>query len=367
MIHLETSCLDCGRVYPLDGAPYRCPVCGGLYDIPAPLPYDPGLVDLSQPGIWRYRHTFGLPDGAQPVSLGEGGTPLLWAEAFGRQVAFKCEFSNPTGSFKDRGSAVIAARLMSRGVTEAVEDSSGNAGASFAAYAARAGIRARIFVPASAAGPKRQQIEAFAAELHQIHGSRSDVSAAVLLEAAGGSTYASHAWLPFNMPGYATASYEIMEQLGRMPAAVVVPAGHGGLLLGLFRGFEAVRHAGRIAGRPRMVGVQALACAPLWAAHANSAEPSSTRVTEGQTLAEGVRVLDPLRREAVLRAVKVSGGAFVAVDEPHILPGRDALAQRGLYVEPTSAIVWRALEEMLPSLPDPVVVVLTGSGYKFKD
>jgi len=264
MSRLDTSCLNCGRTYPLDGLPYRCPVCGGLYDIPAPLPYDPKQVDSSQPGIWRYRHSFGLPDGAQPVTLGEGGTPLLGAEAFGRQVAFKCEFMNPTGSFKDRGSAVIATTLRSRGVTEAVEDSSGNAGASFAAYAARAGIRARIFLPASAAGPKRQHIEAVGAELHLVSGSRSQVAEAVQREAAAGAAYASHAWLPFNLPGYATAAYEIVEQLGKMPGAIIVPAGQGGLLLALYRGFEAIRQARGLAARPRIIGVQALGRRPGW-------------------------------------------------------------------------------------------------------
>ncbi len=102
---------------------------------------------MVKPGIWRYRHTFGLPPDSEPVSLGEGGTPLLWAEVYGRKVAFKCEYLNPSGSFKDRGSAVIAAWLKSRGITKAVEDSSGNAGASFAAYAARAGIKATDICP----------------------------------------------------------------------------------------------------------------------------------------------------------------------------------------------------------------------------
>lgn len=364
MTRLDISCLNCGRVYPLDGTPYRCPVCGGLYDIPAPLPYDPALIDPSQPGIWRFRSTFGLPAGARAVSLGEGGTPLIWAEAFGRKVAFKCEFLNPTGSFKDRGSAVILALLRSRGVTEAVEDSSGNAGASFAAYAARAGIKARVFVPDTAAGPKREQIAALGAELIPVAGSRSEVAELAQKAAEVGAPYASHAWLPFNLPGYATAAYEIVEQLGRMPGAVIVPVGQGGLLLGLYRGFDAMRQAGAAVRMPKMIGVQAMACAPLWAM-LTYGPGSRAMVAEGQTLAEGVRVLHPLRGEAVLRAVKVTNGGVLAVDEADILPGRDALAQRGLYVEPTAALVWRGLEQVHSSLPDPVVVVLTGSGYKF--
>ena len=235
---LTIACTNCGRVYPLDGIPYKCPTCGGVFDIPQPLPYDANLIDSSQPGIWRYRHTFGLPDGAEVVSLGEGNTPLQWAEVMGRQVAFKCEYLNPTGSFKDRGTSVITGYLKSRGVHEVVEDSSGNAGASLSAYTARAGVKARIFVPASASGPKLQQIEFFGAEVVPVQGSRGDVTSAVLKEAEKGIVYASHAYLPFNIPGYATAAYEIIEQIGTVPSAVITPCGQGGLLLGLCARFR---------------------------------------------------------------------------------------------------------------------------------
>jgi threonine synthase len=250
-------------------------------------------------------------------------------------------------------------------VTEAVEDSSGNAGASFAAYAARAGIRARVYVPESASGPKRKQIEDYGAELIPVPGPRSNAAEAVRRAADSGAVYASHAYLPFNLPGYATVVYEIVEQLGRAPGAVIVPAGQGGLLLGAWRGFLALKQAGVTRDAPRMIGVQAAACAPLFAL--SQMGPQGLQwVTEAPTLAEGVRVRSPLRAEAVLRAVESSGGKFIAVGEEHILPGRDELKRRGLYVEPTSALVWRALEETLPNLPAPVVAILTGAGYKFQ-
>jgi threonine synthase len=365
MTLLMVFCTNCGRAYPLDRTPYKCLTCGGIYDIPAPPAYDPSKIDRSQPGIWRYRHTFGLPTGAEEVSLGEGNTPLLWAEVLGRQVAFKCEHLNPTGSFKDRGSSVIVGMLKSRGVCEAVEDSSGNAGASFAAYAARAGIHARIFIPASASGPKRQQIEAYGAELIPIPGSRSDVTTAVLKEADAGAVYASHAYLPFNIPGYATTAFEIYEKLGTVPSAVITPCGQGGLLLGVARGFDAIRQSGNFIPLPKMYGVQARACAPLWVMSTMGLSGMGF-VTESQTLAEGVRVRNPVRGDMLVRTVRASQGAFVAVDEKDILRGRDELARRGFHVEPTSAIVWNALEQILGQLPDPVVVLLTGSGFKSK-
>ncbi|KAF0108833.1 MAG: Threonine synthase [Anaerolineaceae bacterium] len=381
------TCTNCGCGYPSRGLPYQCPKCGGLFDFAVLPDFDPARAAPAQPGIWRWRHAFGLPADAEPVSLGEGNTPLVPAQAFGRDVFFKCEYQNPTGSFKDRGSALIAAWLKLRGRKEAVEDSSGNAGASFAAYAARAGIRARIFVPASASGPKRTQIEAYGADLVPVPGSRSDVAEAVRRAAGGKAAYASHAWLPFNLPGYATAAYEIFEQLGgRLPGAVIVPAGQGGFLLGLRRGFEQLRIARNLSDDPtitnnqtvtdnqtlidsqtsvvKMVGVQARACAPLWALFTAGREGLGF-VAENATLAEGVRVRQPLRGAAVLGAVAAGCGSVCAADEEEILPGREALARLGFYVEPTSAIVWSALRQTIHEFPDPVVVVLTGSGLKY--
>jgi threonine synthase len=386
-------CTNCGRPYPTRGLPYQCQKCGGMYDFTELPAFDPVRVDRSLPGIWRYRFTFGLPEKADVVTLGEGNTPLVPTKVGKREIYFKCEYQNPTGSFKDRGSALIAAWLKGRGIKNAVEDSSGNAGASFAAYAARAGIRARIFVPASASGPKRNQIEAYGADLELVPGSRSDVAEAVRRAVDANTSYASHAWLPFNLPGYATAAYEIFEQLGgELPGAVIVPAGQGGLLLGLARGFDSLRVANilamqmqdakqkeKINTKPRagsnikpakenvastkIIGVQARACAPLWAMFAAGHEGLGF-ITDNPTLAEGVRVFRPLWAEAVLRAVS-SSGSMCAVDEEEIMPGREALAHLGFYVEPTSAIVWPVLQKQIHDLPDPVVVVLTGSGLKY--
>lgn len=364
---MEISCSNCGRVFPQEGMPYRCPTCGGLYDFFTQLPFDPAQVDRSQPGIWCYRHTFGLPQNVEPVSLGEGCTPLLWTEAFGHKIAFKCEFLNPSGSFKDRGSTLIATWLHVRGITEALEDSSGNAGASFAAYATRAGIKARIFVPMSASGPKRRQIEACGAEMVPISGSRTDVTEAVKTVADGGKVYASHAYLPFNLPGYATAAYEIYEQCGnKMPGTIILPVGQGGMLLGLARGFKAICRANNISdGLPRIIGVQARTCAPLWAIFTGGGTDIGP-TTGNFMLAEGVQVQNPLRGEEVLQVVKASNGSLCIVEENEILPGYNALARFGCYVEPTSAIVWSALTQMIQDLNDPVIVVLTGSGYKYE-
>jgi threonine synthase len=300
---------------------------------------------------------------AELITLGEGGTPLVADRINGREVYFKCEYLNPTGSFKDRGTAVLVSGLKALGVEEAVEDSSGNAGASFAAYAARAGIRARIFVPDYASGPKRAQIEIYGAELVRISGSRSETTAAVLREADSGAVYASHAYLPQILAGMATVAFELVEALGTAPGALILPIGQGTLLLGASMGFQALIEAGQIEAMPKLIGVQAQACAPLWMVH-TSGSAGLEMLQEGETLAEGIRILRPLRGDAVLRAVESSGGIIVAIEEADIVRGLDALARRGFLVEPTSAVVWSALESLLDDLPDPVVVALTGSGFK---
>lgn len=359
----EIRCTGCRRAYPEQDTPHRCPVCGGVFDYSRWPIYDPQQVEPKLPGIWRYRHAFGLDSDAPIVSLGEGGTPLVWVEGQKKALACKLEYLNPTGAYKDRGSAVLTSFLKSRRVSMAVEDSSGNAGASFAAYAAAAGIQAKVFVPDAASGPKRRQIEMYGAQLTRIMGPRSNAAEAAEWAARSGAAYASHAVLPQALPGYATAAYELWEQIGGAPGAVIVPAGQGNLLLGLARGFEALVNAAVIERFPTLIGVQALACAPLWALHTYG--PAGLGwVTEGETVAEGVRVRYPARGDAVLEAVARHGGGFGAYADEIILNGRDQLARMGFYVEPTSGLVWPAYEQLCDQLPEPIVLILTGSGLK---
>ena len=359
------QCTNCRRAYPEDGAPYRCPICGGIYDLAEPLSFKPESIKTQRdlPGIWRYQSTFALPTGSNLVTLGEGNTPLVWGEVDGHKVAFKLEGSNPSGSFKDRGSSVLASFLLSRGVNSAVEDSSGNAGASFAAYAARAGIHAKIFIPESAAGPKRAQIGIYGAEVIEVPGSRSDAAEAVLQAATAGAIYASHAFHPSVLEGYATLAYELVEGMDPPPGTIILPAGQGNLLLGIYRGLLAIKKAGILDKMPVLIGVQARVCAPLWAVFQYGAAGLGW-VSEGRTLADGVAVSKPMRGDAVIRAVEEAEGTFVAVDEDEILPARDALASLGLFVEPTSALPWIAFQQLKDNLLDPVVMILTGSGLK---
>ena len=167
-------CTGCGQPYPTQGFPYKCPTCGGLFDFAEPLPFAPGpRAQVARRGLARFRSSLPIPPEAPLISLGEGGTPLLEGKVGDLTVHFKCEQQNPTGSFKDRGAAVLVSCLAAGGVRHVVEDSSGNAGSALAAYAARAGIRAEIYAPATASGPKLAQMRACGAEVVTVAGPRS--------------------------------------------------------------------------------------------------------------------------------------------------------------------------------------------------
>jgi threonine synthase len=247
---------------------------------------------------------------------------------------------------------------------EVVEDSSGNAGAALSAYAARAGLDATVYVPAHASLAKQAQIAVYGARIVAVPGSRSDTAAAVLEALDRGAVYASHAYSPFYAHGMKTVAFELWEQCGGCaPDSIVVPVGHGGLLLGLHIGFGELLAARLIRCWPRLIGVQAEACAPLaraWERGASAAEP----VAEGETIAGGVRIAAPPWGRQVLAAVYQTDGAIIALSDQAALAARDKLARRGLYVEPTSALAAAALDALGPGLGEMPAVVLTGSGFK---
>jgi len=323
-------------------------------------------VNHADRSLWRYRRALPLPEAerAAPVTLGEGLTPLVAARWGDLPIHFKCEFLNPTGSFKDRGMSVLVTALAMAGVQHVVEDSSGNAGSSLAAYAARAGLRATVYVPAHTSPVKQAQIAAYGAQVVPVPGSRMDTTRAVLRALGPDLAYASHIYHPLFHHGIKTLAFELWEQLGQAPDAVVLPVGHGTHLLGLVQGLTELQAAGCLARWPRLYGVQAAGCAPLalaWEQGAADAAP----VPEGDTVAEGVRIAAPVHGAAILAAIRASGGAILAIPDEQTLAARRRLAHQGFYVEPTSALAVAALDRLREQLADQtVVVVLTGSGFK---
>lgn len=364
---MKLHCPRCRRDMPFDVARYQCS-CGGVLELAEGPAFDAGRVREDAHSLWRYRAALPLPAGASEVTLGEGWTPLVALDWDGLEIKVKMESLNPTGSFKDRGAALLVAALLAGGVTEVVEDSSGNAGAALAAYAARAGLEATVYVPAHASPVKQSQIGVYGANVVTVQGSRADTARAVRRAVGEGAVYASHAYSPLYAHGMKTIAFELWEQCGRRaPGSVVVPVGHGGLLLGLDMGFDELLSGSLIKRRPRLCGVQAQACAPLrraWAEGATAVEP----VEEGETVAGGVRIAAPPWGRQVLAAVRRSEGEIVAIPDAETIQGQQALARRGVYVEPTSALTVAALDRLSQGegggLTPPVVVVLTGSGFK---
>jgi threonine synthase len=359
---IEITCINCGGNFDRSIMYYVCPNCGGYFDIPVFPKIIDQKISKSESGVMRYRNLLGLDNSTVPITLGEGGTPLVKDNHEGLQIFHKMESLNPTGSYKDRGTVVLVNYLKENNISEIIEDSSGNAGASLAAYATRADIKARIYVPESASGPKRKQIEEYGAGLIAVPGPRGNAAAAVKEEADNGAVYASHAFMPMGMLGIGTIAYELFEALGEGIQTVIVPVGHGGLMLGIMRGFETLLASGYISKLPYFVGVQAKLCSPV-ADYYNNEENTGNYQ---KSIAEGVNVSDPVRGKLITDFIRNNNGMIVTVEEKSILPAYKELALRGIHVEPTSALTWAALKE-LPSLGNgPHVLIQTGSGLKYQ-
>jgi threonine synthase len=361
-------CPACGRVYTADRPLWRCD-CRSHLNLAAGRGLARGDIVAGENSLWRYAAALGLRRPSR-FSLGEGWTPLVARDWQGANVLFKLESQMPTGSFKDRGTAVMLNHLIEVGVGAIHEDSSGNAGASIATYAAACGLPCRIYVPADAPRGKLVQIAVAGADVRRVPGSRQTV-ADVAIAASEESFYASHNWQPFFIEGTKTLAFELWEQLGfRIPDNILVPTGYGSNILGLERGFDELERSGAIKGRPRLFAIQAANCAALgaaWTAGRDEFVPFPSR----STIADGIASPRPVRIVEVLGALRRSKGGVIAVAEEEIAPALMALGRRGLFVEPTAATPGAALTRMLgDGTIEPrqtTVVVLTGSGLKAAD
>lgn len=365
---LRFRCSACGRTSPTTEAVWRC-ACGGALDLEQPTPsLSPEAVAGRLPDLWRYAEA--LPPLAHRVSLGEPVTPLIPFEHRGRTLGLKCDYLLPTGSYKDRGSAVLMSHLADLGVRRAVEDSSGNAGASLAAYAARAGIEMLVFCPASASPGKLAQIKLYGATLRLVEGPRARTTEALERHVAEtGDFYASHLWHPYFVEGVKTLAYEIAEQDGwRAPDAVVCPVGAGSILLGLFLGFSELAAAKLIRKMPRLFAAQAASVSPVYRAFHDGAADVAPVAAPRPTLAEGITLPRPVRGRQVLDALRTTDGGVAAVSEAEIRDGLRALGRAGVCVEPTSAVVLPALDHLADAgrirPEERVVLVLSGFGLK---
>jgi threonine synthase len=349
-----------GRSWPIDKPLWRAPDDNGPVELSAGPGLRPDEIDTAEHSLWRYRKAIRTEC---RVSLGEGWTPLVpttWQE---RPVLFKCEHIQPSGSYKDRGISVLVNEMAARGMREILEDSSGNAGAAMATYAAAAGIDCAIYAPASAPAGKLLQIEAMGAALHRIPGTRQDTTDAAMA-AAKTRFYASHAWQPFFLEGIKTLAFELWEQCGfRPPDHVVVPAGQGGNILGLAVGFAELVAAGQIETSPRLHVIQAENCSPLVSLFENAVAKRAA-----PTIADGIASPKPVRAAEIVEAVRRTGGKCVKVSERDILDALRTLLACGWYVEPTTAAGAAGLSLLQTTgtirSEETTVLLLTGHGLK---
>ncbi len=357
-------CSICRRTFGAGEVRWRCD-CGGLLDLHAESQCEPRAVVADCHSMWRYRATLPIDDDRNIISFDEGFTPLTPVTLDGREVLFKQDHLFPSGSYKDRGAALLVSRARELGVRAVVEDSSGNAGAAIATYCARADIACTVYVPEHTSSAKLAQIEAAGAELVRVPGTRDDTAQAVMA-AAERAYYASHTWNPYFFHGTKTFAYEICEQLGwRAPDVLVLPVGNGTLLLGAQLGFSELCEIGAIERKPRLIGVQAASCAPLHTAFVNGADEPAF-ITTVPTSAEGIAVGRPVRGRQILSAVRASGGDFVVVSEAEISGALGWLLKHGWCVEPTVAATLAGARKVLPGVAHDatVVVPLTGHGLK---
>jgi threonine synthase len=328
----------------------------------------PDLIQRRPPDLWRYLEA--LPPLASRVSLGESMTPLIPFGHRGREIWLKCDYLLPTGSYKDRGAAILMSHLQAMGIQRVVEDSSGNAAASLAAYAARAGIAIEVFCPASASPGKLAQIKLYGAQLRLIEGPRQRTTEALERHVATtGDFYASHLWHPYFLEGVKTVAFEIIEQNGwRAPGVVLCPVGAGSILLGLYKGFTELQEAGIIDRLPRLFAVQAANICPVYTAYERHDSDVPPIAAPQPTLAEGIALPCPVRGPKLLQALRETDGGVTVVSEEEIRQGLVILGRRGICVEPTSAVVIKALEHLedtgMVHPHEQVVLVLSGFGLK---
>ncbi|MGQ9632009.1 MAG: threonine synthase [bacterium] len=361
-------CIECKEEYPLSEGRWDCARCGAPLDIESLAPFDVEKIERDIPSLWRYRAFIPIAEGAEIISLGEGMTPLVEDCLYSRKVLLKLEYISPTGSFKDRGTTAMMSRIGELGVEEVVEDSSGNAGASIAAYCARAGVRCHIYAPQSTHPEKLVQIRASGAELHLVPGSRRATEEAAL-GASEKMYYASHNRHPWFLQGTKTFAFEICEQMGwRAPDAVVIPVGNGSLLYGAYIGFKELVSSGAIGSLPKLIGVQAENCAPLAEAFERG-EMEARPIEAKPTLADGISISSPSRGKMILGAVRESGGKILSISESEIEEALIYICGRGFYVEPTSAAAVAGLKRYIEASGEggTIAVALTGSGLKATD
>jgi threonine synthase len=335
-----------------------------------------GKPSLLEQSLWRYREVLPLPADVEPVSLGEGGTPLLRAKGFSDDVELwvKDESLNPTQSFKARGMSVAVSMAKHLGATKLAVPSAGNAGGALAAYAARAGLEAHIFMPRDTPPANIVECRELGAHVDLIDGLITDCGAEIARRKAGEGWFdMSTLKEPYRIEGKKTLGYELAEQLNwKLPDVILYPTGGGTGLIGMWKAFDEMETLGWIDNRrPRMFSVQASGCAPIVRAF-EAGEKFATELPDAQTCASGLRVPTAIGDFLILKILRDSSGGAVAIDDEEIISTvREVGSKEGLFVAPEGAACFAALKSLRRSdkidIGERVVIFNTGSGIKYLD
>lgn len=360
----EIRCSSCAQSSP-SMLYFKCSSCGQPLEVRQYRRFEIGQIRKKNYGVWRYGRSFPFVKEVDVVTLGEGWTPLV---RLSNGVYLKLENLNPTGSFKDRGSTVMISsvhRLVERARGYVSEDSSGNAGASIAAYAARAGLKAKVYVPESVSGPKFNQIQFYGAEVIKVSGSRAKVAEEAQKTAKAGF-YVGHTLHPLFRDGIRSLAYEVAEQLSwHTPDRVYLPVSAGTLLLGAIEGFKHLFESGVLRVVPKIVACQTRQVSPLYHLLKGVRYHPPERIT---SVADALVSVDPPLLSLMFERLKAANGDAVIVEEGEILEAFRELARSGFFVEPSSAVAYAAYKKQLKngevSASDRAVVILTGTGLK---
>src|SRR5689334_20876173 len=343
--HLE--CTACGKQHEWRRLQNLCLACGkplfAIYDFQGVAKLDRNFRS-GEKSLWRWGEFWPLPDDVEPVSLGEGGTPLLRSERFGPDADvdlwIKDESVNPTQSFKGRGMTVAVSMAKYLGANKLAVPSAGNAGGAMAAYAARAGLEAHVFMPRDTPRANIVECREVGAHVVLIDGLITDCGAEIAKRKEKEGWFdVSTLKEPYRIEGKKTLGYEIAEQLEwELPDVILYPTGGGTGLIGMWKAFDELESLGWIGSkRPRMVVVQAAGCAPMVKAWEEGIE-HAPRWQDAHTFAAGIRVPQAVGDFLVLRAVRDSGGFAIAVDDTAIMRAwREVAAEEGLLLCPEGA------------------------------
>ena len=381
--HLE--CSGCGREYPHHEIHTFCPACQSpllsIYDLKgACRQVDREEISRRKKGMWRWRELLPVLDQENQVSLGEGDTPLLSLPRLEDELGIahlylKDESSNPTGSFKARGLASAVSKAKELGIEKVIIPTAGNAGGAMAAYAARAGLRAHIFMPRDTPFANIEESRMAGAEVILVDGLISDAAG------MAGEKALAEGWFdlstfkePYRLEGKKIMGYELAEAFNwRFPDVIIYPTGGGTGLVGMWKAFTELEALGWLKNtkRPRMVSVQAAGCAPVVRAFKAGASFCDFWIN-ANTVASGLRVPKSFADHLILHDIYESRGTAIAVSDEAILGSQKQLASiEGIFAAPEGAATLAALKELIEQKwvqpGEHIVLFNTGSGLKYLD